>query len=131
MAELLSVKVEGLAVLEKRLVELDRRTTGNVLRKALREGANVLKAEAKARVPVRTGRLKKSIAVTVSMKAKGAVYAKIGFKRGAAYGVPVELGTFRSKARPFLRPAVETKHVQAVDAFASRLKAEIDAAVKT
>lgn len=121
------VEIEGLDVLDKRLKELDRRTRGNFLRKALRKGANVIKAEAKKRVPVRTGRLKKSIAVKVSMKAGGEVYAKIGMKKGAAYGVPVELGTSTAAAKPFLRPAMDTKNGEAVGAFKMSLQEEIAA----
>ena len=128
MADAISIKVHGLDVLEKRLKELDRRTTGNVLRVGLREGMNILKEEAKLRVPVRTGKLKKGIQVTVTLKKKGDCYAKLGFKRAVAYGVPVELGTSHSAAKPFLRPAMDIKHPQAVTAFANRLKTEIDKA---
>lgn len=130
MADGMNIRIEGLDVLERRLKELDRRTTGNVLRKALREGANVLKKEAKARVPVRTGKLKKSITVNVTLKARGDCYAKLGFKKGAAYGVPVELGTSHSAAKPFLRPAIDVKGNDAVRYFGVRLKQEIDQAVR-
>lgn len=120
------VEIEGLDVLDRRLKELDRRTTGNILRKALRAGINVLKEEARKRVPVRTGKLKKGIHVTVSLKKRGDCRAKLGMKRKVAYGVPVELGTSHSAAKPFLRPAADTKGKDAVNAFADRLKEEID-----
>lgn len=126
MAEVMRVEILGLDVLDRRLKELDRRTSGNILRKALREGMNVLKKEAKLRVPVRTGKLKKGIHVKVTLKAKGDCYGKLGMKKKVAYGVPVELGTSFFPARPFLRPAADTKGNDAVNAFGSRLKDEID-----
>lgn len=126
MADNLRVRIEGLDVYDKRLKELDRRTSGNILRKAIREGMNVLKKEAKSRVPVRTGRLKKGIHVKVTLKKRGECYGKLGMKRKVAYGVPVELGTSRMPARPFLRPAADVKGDDAVNAFAGRLRSEID-----
>ncbi|GAG22267.1 unnamed protein product, partial [marine sediment metagenome] len=114
MAEVMHVQILGLDVLDKRLKELDRRTSGNILRKALREGMNVLKKEAKLRVPVRTGKLKKGIHVKVTLKKKGECYAKLGMKKKVAYGVPVELGTSFFKARSFLRSAADTKGDEAI-----------------
>jgi len=130
MAETMPMKIEGLDVLERRLKELDRRTTGNVLRVSLREGMNIIKKEAKTRVSVRTGKLKKRIAVKVTLKARGDCYAKLGFGKDAAYGIPVELGHSGVAARPFLRPAIDVKGNDAVNDFAKRLKAEIDQAVR-
>lgn len=126
MADGMTVRIEGLDVLDKRLKELDRRTSGNTLRKALRAAMNVLKEEARKRVPVMTGKLKKGIHVKVTLKAKGDCYAKLGMKKKVAYGVPVELGTSHSAAKPFLRPAADTKGDKAVSVFADWLKDEID-----
>jgi len=127
MADGLHYRIEGLDVLDKRLKELDRRTKGNVLRVALRTGMNIVKAEAKKHVPVLSGRLKKGIQVKVTLKPyKGEAYAKLGFKKGVAWGVPVELGTSTAAAQPFLRPALDTKKDEAVAAFGDRMKDEID-----
>lgn len=126
MADGMVAHIEGLDVLDKRLKELDRRTSGNILRKAVREGMNVLKEEARKQVSVRTGKLKKGIHVKVTLKKKGECYGKLGMKKPVAYGIPVELGTSSFPARPFLRPAVDVKGNEAVNAFADRLRSEID-----
>lgn len=130
MADGMVAHIEGLDVLDKRLKELDRRTSGNILRKALRTGMNVVKKEAKRRVRVVTGRLKKGIQVKVTLKASGEAYAKLGVRKTEAYGVPVELGTSHSAAKPFLRPAADTRHGEAVGAFADRMRDEIKAVTR-
>jgi HK97 gp10 family phage protein len=56
---------------------------------------------ARALAPVRTGRLRASIAVEVSGTGAVSVIAD------APYAVYVELGTSRQSPQPFLRPAVE------------------------
>lgn len=130
MADSMRITIEGLDVLDRRLKELDRRTSGNILRKAIREGMNILKKEARARVPVRTGRLKKGIHVKVTLKKKGECYGKLGMKKKVAYGIPLELGTSFFKARSFLRPAADVKGNDAVNAFADRLRDEVNAVTR-
>ena len=59
-----------------------------------------IEAGAKDRAPVRTGFLKNSIATEIG-KLKNLV------KVGAEYGIYVEMGTRRMRARPFLLPGLE------------------------
>ena len=133
MADLLSVKVEGLAVLEKRLEELGARMSQNILRKALRAAIKPVvaeaRAQAKAKLKKRTGRLFKGIKAETGGK-KGQAYIKVGFGKGARHGIPLELGTTFFAARPMLRPALDMRAGEAVAIFKARMAEEIDKAVK-
>ncbi|MFT7880710.1 MAG: HK97-gp10 family putative phage morphogenesis protein [Sulfurimonas sp.] len=108
---------------------------------ATRAAAKAVADEAKERVPVRTGLLKKSIGVAKAKKrdtelghvkfyvvpkskiaftAKGKVDGmgvKVKTKTHAYYAHMVEFGTKNMAARPFLRPAFEDSADKSVDAF--------------
>lgn len=105
------VKVKGLTELQRALNTLPARLEANVMRGALRAGARVLQAEARAHVPVgapsernarlyggRAGLLRDSIRVSVSLK-RGTVMARVvagGKVKGggdAYYATMVEKGT--------------------------------------
>jgi len=129
----MTIKVQGLDVLEKRLKELGARMSQNILRKALRAAMKPVRDEAESRARAqlkkRTGTLFKSIKATTGGK-KGEAYIKMGFAKGAAYGIPLELGTSSFAARPMLRPALDTKSDEAVAIFKTHLAEEIDKVVK-
>lgn len=64
--------------------------------------------QARALAPLRTGRLRSSIAYDVGVKGN-VIVGRLGIRRGkgfAHWGLFHELGTVRMAARPFLRPAV-------------------------
>jgi HK97 gp10 family phage protein len=131
------------AFLQSLPVKIER----NIMRSALRQGANVFKAEAKANVPVEDGPLRDSIRVTTS--ARGGVVTssvKAGNAR-AFYWRFVEFGTaahvikgkyggalaiagyfMRSvnhpgaKAKPFLRPAFDAKADAALAAVGNQIR---------
>lgn len=108
---------------------------------ATRAAASVIAKEAKKNVPVRTGLLKKSIAVRMVPKrkteaghvkfyaltlsklkfsAKATVdgkKAKLKATRYAFYGHMVEFGTSKMAAHPFMRPAYESSAETSVKAF--------------
>lgn len=60
-----TIKVEGFRELEKMLAELGKQSARRVGRGALRTVGNAILKEAKARVPVNEGRLKKSLRLRV------------------------------------------------------------------
>ncbi len=66
------------------------------------EAAQAVCAEAAARAPVETGRLRSSIHAS----AEGVTAA---VRCGCPYGAAVELGTSRQSARPFMQPAADTE----------------------
>lgn len=90
------VRVKGLSELNKFLQQLPAQLEANILRGALREGAKVVEADAKARVPEDTGRLKESIRVSTRLK-KGRVVASIyaGGRSGAKKVMPRKGGGLR------------------------------------
>jgi HK97 gp10 family phage protein len=63
-----------------------------------------VQAGAKARVTVRTGRLKKAIRSSMD-KRRGA--GKVGVTRAGFYGLFLEFGAAGRSARPFMLPALE------------------------
>lgn len=94
------VHVKGLDELQKFLDALPAKMEANVMRSALRAGAQVIAQEAKANVPVDTGRLRDSIRVTTRSR-RGTVYAsvkagskdtkkKVSEKRGGGISVSYE-----------------------------------------
>ena len=154
------VKVTGLAELQKLLDELPAKIEGNVVRGGLRAAARVVEAEAKRLCPVgKTGALHDSI--RVSMRSKhGHISATVKAGGGKVfYAAMVEYGTARhwikpknrkslfvaglmreavdhpgAKKEPFMRPAIDGKAVEAIDAMAGylreRIPKEIDKAGK-
>ena len=92
MAEL---QVKGLAELHKVLQNLPEELEKKVLRNALRAGANEFKKAAQAKVPVKSGALRKSIRVKTSAR-KGRYRLKATVTAGNAeafYAHMVEFGT--------------------------------------
>lgn len=74
-----------------------------LLDEAIEKGAEVVKRDAKVRVPVATGKLRNAIHVDPE---DDGVYV-IGGNDDAWYGHLVEHGTTRTPPRPFLVPALE------------------------
>ena len=152
------IKVTGLAGLQALLDELPARVEGNVVRGGLRAAAKVVETEAKRLCPVgKTGDLRDSIRVSLRSK-HGRISATV--KAGDAkayYAHMVEFGTARhwikpknrkslfvagllreavdhpgAKKEPFMRPAIDGKANEAIDAMAvylrERIPKEIDRA---
>ena len=154
------IEVKGLSGLQALLDELPARIEGNVVRGGLRSAAKVVEMEAKRLCPVgKTGDLRESIRVTLRSK-HGRISAtvKAGNAR-AFYAHMVEFGTARhwikpknrkslfvagllreavdhpgAKKEPFMRPAIDGKAGEAIDAMAAylrdRIPKEIDKAGK-
>ena len=79
--------------------------------KALKNAAEPVLQDAKANVPVRTGKLKKGLKITNVKKKEGVKYILVGVDRGdnseIFYEKFIEFGTSKMSARPFLQPAYE------------------------
>lgn len=123
-------KVEGLTDLLARLNGLKRQVASRILRKAVGEAGKVILKVAKQMAPRESGLLRKSLGRKVKVyRSSGTAVAivgpRVGFRqvvrrtRGkwfpteamanpVKYAHLVELGTVRSKARAFLRPALQT-----------------------
>jgi HK97 gp10 family phage protein len=152
MAKRETVKVEGLAELGKALRELPGRVARNGLRASVYAGAKVVRDEARAQAPKAAqslganqpppGTLKRSVIMKHIPELSGLTrqtffvtvrhgkkYRKQGKKgnlsQDAWYWRFVEFGTRKMSARPFLRPALEAKRREAVQAIKERLQQRV------
>ena len=157
MAKRELVKVEGLAELAKALRELPDRVAKNGLRVSVYAGAKVIRDEARLRAPKATeslgpnqpppGTLKRSVImkhipelssltrqtffVTVRHGKKYRNQGKKGnLSQDAWYWRFVEFGTRKMRASPFLRPALEAKRRDAVQAMKERLAERVELEAK-
>ncbi|APM39929.1 HK97-gp10 family putative phage morphogenesis protein [Clostridium kluyveri] len=94
--------------------------------KALKNAAEPVLEDAKANVPVRTGKLKKGLKITNVKKEEGVKYILVGVDRGdnseIFYGKFIEFGTSKMSARPFLQPAYEKNKDNIQKTIANTLK---------
>lgn len=130
-------KLEGAKALQDNLAELARRTQKQLTRKALREGAAVIRTEARNNTPVETGQLKKSVKTRAGKTRKDSVSvlvstSKKAFAGDEYYGAFQEFGwTARDgrkvEGKHFLERAAETKGEEAAQAVTERLKELIEA----
>lgn len=138
MANNVTVQIRGLEDVEAKLYDLPSKFAKLVMRRALRPAANIWKEEIAARAPEKTGFLKTQAAISIKLSAKEeAGAALVGFTKkqnpalvGKKAHVPsagneafwYELGTSNQPARPFIRPAFESKKTQVLDVFIAKLK---------
>lgn len=120
-----TVTIEGLPHMRAQFGELSNKMQRAVMRGALKQtGAIVVKA-AKAKAPIMTGKLKKSIKSSVSVKEGAQSSVDIGFGKEAYYGSFQEKGTVHHGAHPFLRPALDENHGPILDGFVGFINAQI------
>lgn len=148
MAEL---NVKGLKELQKFMDTLSPKLEANVMRSALRAGANVIKAAAKQNVPVKSGTLRDSIRVTtrsrggkvsasVNVGGKKAWYAHIiEFTGAAAHKITAKKGSALAfagglyesvdhpgmKAKAFFRPALDAQAQNAIVEVGKHIKSRL------
>ena len=131
-----SMKTEGFAELEKKLLSLPAAASKKVMRGALMTALTPLVKRAKALVRVSSGELQKAIRKK-SLINKGNNYAaEAGLYMATKKGQAgwrwhfEEFGTSRQSARPFLRPAFDQTHEAVVARFKAELAKRIDKASK-
>ncbi|WP_426196177.1 HK97-gp10 family putative phage morphogenesis protein [Massilia sp. DWR3-1-1] len=133
--------LSGFKELAAAMLQLAPRVARKRLRRAVAAGATVIKNDAKARAPVATGEMLRDIMVKRERDARGgdlaatySVFVRTGKKsrmagkgrdvqRDSFYWRFVELGTSKMVARPFMRPAYESKKVDAVRVIGESLAA--------
>lgn len=134
----------GGTALDAALRTLPVKIERNILRAALRQGANVYRAEVRATIPVESGALRKSVRVSTRAKG-GTVYAslKIGNdktfyarflefgtqRHGVKKGSSVRRGKHQDgvlnpgiEPRPFARPAFDSRAGQAIAAIQAQIR---------
>jgi HK97 gp10 family phage protein len=145
-----TVSISGLSDLEKALTQFADRLQKNVLVGGVRAGANVFRKEARAnaavaekaiikafsgkKITVQPGFMKKNV---MSWKLRKSPYAVtfsvgiVGWKNRFSKLFPfwwrfIEFGTSKMAAKPFLRPAFESKKMEAIETMKKYLAARID-----
>lgn len=143
----MTANVTGLKELQAFLDQLPAKVEANIMRAALRQGANVVRDEAKANVPVKSGVLKAGIkvstksrrgVVTASIKASGKHgYLANWLEHGvAAHFIKPKTakslffaGLFRDGVdhpgiapKPFMRPALDSQSQAALLAVGEAIK---------
>jgi HK97 gp10 family phage protein len=144
-----NVRIKGVEELRGKLKKLGDKQERKVTRTAIRKAGNLVLKNARKRAPKKSGRLRKGLAVRVSVTTTGET-VRIGAKRraGARHAHLIELGTKphvittrRGKilaspghiygrrvnhpgipAQPFLMPAFEESKDDAVDFFKDEMK---------
>lgn len=148
---MIETKVEGLDDVIRKLHALgDRKLIRNAARRALRKGANVVRDAARNNAkriddPATRRQIWKNIAASGGGKRRedsaGGAMMRVGVRGGARYkpegdNLPggnstgvwrfVELGTSRTRAQPFLRPALSDNTQKAAAAIVADLEQQID-----
>lgn len=134
----------GLLDLSQELEVLSKAESRQVLRKAVRAGAQVVRDEIEARAPVKTGKLARNIVVSSGRAPAGEAVAgvrirgvnpagtnsdtttKANNRNNAFYWRFVELGTSKMAAHPFVRPAYDARQEEASQAAFAEMAHAID-----
>ena len=133
------VTIDGLAEIERKLKLLPQRIGMNAMRRALRKGANVIRDAARQNAKriddqSTSEQIVKNITVQGGgrkrEKREGGPMIRVGVLGGARdmskYWRLLEFGTSRSRAQPFMRPAMDDKAQAAFDAAAAAAIKETD-----
>lgn len=121
-----TVTVEGGEALSVRVRAIGAALSGPVLEAAAQVGAEVLLGESRRIVPVDTGNLRASLTQETTESTPSRATVAVGYGKQAPYGRYVELGTYRMRAQPFLRPPITTHGAQAVSAAVASLRRQLD-----
>lgn len=142
MADL--VRVEGMSDIARNLKLLPEKLQAMHLKRAVASGAILVRNEARSRVPVDTGVLRKSVITKYANEQssrqkktyivtvrRGKKYQRVKAKRGgktveinmdAFYWRFVEFGTQKMAPQPFMRPAFEQRKRDALEAVSAKLR---------
>ena len=118
MAGRIEFEIKGAKEMENLLKQLGPNVASRVGDQALRAAAKPIVEEMKRLVPVRTGALRDSIVVLSEKRRKGdnERVVLIGFRRPVSRRAHlVEFGTATSRAKPFIRPALDSQVGTALD----------------
>jgi HK97 gp10 family phage protein len=124
------VHITGLAELERALLELSDRAARRALRKGMRRGAIVVRNDARNRVRIARGKLRRSIRVRERSDSQGWMRIAVEVPKSAFYGKFGEYGTSKMAAWPFMRPAAESKTEEAVASMRDAIAAAIDEEIR-
>lgn len=138
MSDIIQCQITGLRELETKMIALGPKLGMQAMRSALNAGAQTIKKDVQARAPFNTGKMKKNVYVTRSRSESGPTQMTyiVGIRSGkkeeikgrdAFYWRFLEFGTKFIAARPFLRPAFESKKHEALTKFKQKLSQRLEA----
>jgi len=108
----LELEVDGLADLERRLTDIAGPGARRSLTKGLRQGTNMVLAEARRRVRKKTGATAKATRTkSQGLRGQDLIFSVVTNDVGRW----LELGTSKMQPYPFLRPATEAMATKAVE----------------
>ena len=114
----MEVRIKGDANLQRALAALAGPAAKQAQAQGLEAGARIVETWAKVYAPVDTGALRNSIAVDDPvMPELASVSASV------EYAEHVEMGTGRTPAQPFLRPALDQHEAEITEAVAAEIRA--------
>jgi len=137
---MIAVDISGLGDtrLGKQLAKLEARIQKKIVRKALRTAGKMVLADARARVPVDTGALKKGLKLRAVKSRGGFVGVHITTPRRDELGIPqsakhyypavLEYGAENHPARPYLRPALDANRSKAIEIIRSEIRKAVSSA---
>ena len=115
------VEIKGSKELQNALKKIPKNATRRSLAKAAKAGAEPILRSAKQKAPVDTGRLRDSLRSTFAYQSSRAARVQVasnlkpeGGSRHS-YDYYQEFGTSFHPAQPFMRPAVDEQHDNAVE----------------
>lgn len=134
----ITLNLRGIKEIEKAISKLAPELQKAAYKAVILEGARVVLREAKSRVPVDTGTLKRSLAIKAKVfgttpyavigprlaqtKKRGAVQAKKSASTTWVNTYRVEHGTSTRRAQPFMRPALDASRSKVHAAFTKGLE---------
>ena len=142
MVDGVTLKVEGLAELERKMRAIGPKLARTALRSSLNTGTQIIKKDAQARAPVKTGLLASRAIYVKRTKEKGSATKEVyivGVRQGhkeqkrdrdAYYWKFIEFGTKFIPAVKFLQSAFESKKYQAFGRIKQKLKDNLDKIVR-
>ncbi len=124
--------LNGLEKLESKLNDIALTVQRKALIKATKRGGELIRQEAQARAPRRTGRLAENEIMVLRNSENTAtdVVVRVGPALTAFYGLFEEIGTAHSTADPFLLPAFEATKDEALKIASEEFQATIDEVVR-
>ncbi|MCD2347187.1 HK97-gp10 family putative phage morphogenesis protein [Clostridium guangxiense] len=119
------IELTGVDEILNRLQQMGE-NVGRLENKALKNAAGPVLEDAKANVPIRTGKLKEGLKIGKIKNKDGVKYILVGVDRGdnseIFYGKFIEFGTSKRAAHPFLQPAYEKNKNRIKEIIAATLK---------
>jgi HK97 gp10 family phage protein len=129
------VHIEGLSDLLDGLQELTKATATNVQKRALKDAAEPIERDAKAKAPRRTGFLEQSIDIGTKLTARQKSKLEKGSKieiyvgpKSMPRAIVQEFGSVNQAPNPYMRPAWDANKKPALDLISKELAEEIEKA---